>query len=377
LRNFLIYCQELLICMLVSQQQYRTIWPIEGSGEFLNTVAIIDQTKLPHAFEIAHIGDLQQMITAIKTMQVRGAPLIGAAAAYGIALAMQQETSDHYLQVAATQLVQSRPTAVNLNWAVQRMLKVLLPLAGASRTQAAWAEAAAICDEDVLLNQAIGQHGLGLIEGFYQNLAYQGKVFNILTHCNAGWLATVDYGTALAPIYAAHNAGIAVHVWVDETRPRNQGASLTSWELGQHGVPHTVISDNAGGHLMQQGVVDMVIVGADRVTSTGDVCNKIGTYLKALAAFDNKVPFYAAVPSPTIDWDIANGLTEIEIEQRHGDEVAYMQGLAADGSVQNVRVIPVESKTANPAFDVTPARLVTGIITEQGVFAPDMLVKPR
>lgn len=361
--------------MLVSQQQYRTIWPIEGSGERLNTVAIIDQTKLPHAFVIAHIGDLQQMITAIKTMQVRGAPLIGAAAAYGIALAMQHETSDHYLQVAATQLVQSRPTAVNLNWAVQRMLKMLLPLVGASRAQAAWAEAAVICDEDVLLNQAIGQHGLGLIERSYQNLSYQGKVFNILTHCNAGWLATVDFGTALAPIYAAHNAGIAVHVWVDETRPRNQGASLTSWELGQHGVPHTVISDNAGGHLMQQGAVDMVIVGADRVTSAGDVCNKIGTYLKALAAFDNKVPFYAAVPSPTIDWDIANGLTEIKIEQRHGDEVAYMQGLAADGSVQNVRVIPVESKTANPAFDVTPARLVTGIITEQGVFAPDKLVK--
>jgi methylthioribose-1-phosphate isomerase len=377
LQNLLFYYQELLICMLVSQQQYRTIWAVEGSGERLNTVAIIDQTKLPHAFEIAHIGNLQQMIAAIKTMQVRGAPLIGAAAAYGIALAMQQETSDHYLQVASTQLVQSRPTAVNLNWAVQRMLKVLLPLVGASRTQAAWAEAAAICDEDVLLNQAIGQHGLGLIERSYQNPAYKGKVFNILTHCNAGWLATVDFGTALAPIYAAHNAGIAVHVWVDETRPRNQGASLTSWELGQHGVPHTVISDNAGGHLMQQGAVDMVIVGADRVTSAGDVCNKIGTYLKALAAFDNKVPFYAAVPSPTIDWDIANGLTEIEIEQRHGDEVAYMQGLAADGSVQSVRVIPVESKTANPAFDVTPARLVTGIITEQGVFAPDKLVKPR
>ncbi len=361
--------------MLVSQQQYRTIWPIEGSGERLNAVAIIDQTKLPHAFEIAHIGNLQQMITAIKTMQVRGAPLIGAAAAYGIALAMQQEPSDHHLQVAATQLVQSRPTAVNLNWAVQRMLNLLLPMAEVNRTQVAWAEAAAICDEDVLLNQAIGQHGLGLIQRFYQKIAYQGKVFNVLTHCNAGWLATVDFGTALAPIYAAHNAGIAVHVWVDETRPRNQGASLTSWELAQHGVPHTVISDNAGGHLMQQGAVDMVIVGADRVTSAGDVCNKIGTYLKALAAFDNKVPFYAAVPSPTIDWDIANGLTEIEIEQRHGDEVAYMQGLAADGSVQNVRVIPVESKTANPAFDVTPARLVTGIITEQGVFAPDKLVK--
>ena len=361
--------------MLVSQQQYRTIWPIEGSGECLNAVAIIDQTKLPHAFEIAHIGNLQQMITAIKTMQVRGAPLIGAAAAYGLALALQQENSDHHLQVAAAQLVQSRPTAINLNWAVQRMLKVLLPLVGASRTHAAWAEAAAICDEDVLLNQAIGQHGLGLIERFYQNIANQGHVFNILTHCNAGWLATVDFGTALAPIYAAHNAGIAVHVWVDETRPRNQGASLTSWELGQHGVSHTVISDNAGGHLMQKGLVDMVIVGADRVTSAGDVCNKIGTYLKALAAFDNKVPFYAAVPSPTIDWGITNGLTEIEIEQRHGDEVAYMQGLAADGSVQNVRVIPVESKTANPAFDVTPARLVTGIITEQGVFAPDKLVK--
>lgn len=354
--------------MIVNNQQYRTIWPNAFSVDGLNTVSIIDQTKLPHVFEIAQIGRLQEMVVAIKTMQVRGAPLIGAAAAYGMALAMQHDASDHHLQEAATQLIQSRPTAVNLKWAVQRMLKVLLPLASSNRTQAAWAEAAAICDEDVLLNQAIGRHGFGLIES-----AHQSKVFNILTHCNAGWLATVDYGTALAPIYAAHNAGIAVHVWVDETRPRNQGASLTSWELGQHGVPYTVISDNAGGHLMQQGAVDMVIVGADRVTSTGDVCNKIGTYLKALSAFDNNIPFYAAVPSPTIDWDIANGLTEIEIEQRHGDEVAYMQGLAADGSVQSVRVIPIGSKTANPAFDVTPARLVTGIITEQGVFSPDKL----
>ena len=354
--------------MLVNHQQYRTIWPNVSLGFDLKTVSIIDQTKLPHVFEIARIGTLQQMIVAINTMQVRGAPLIGAAAAYGVALAMQHDNGDNYLNEAATQLIGSRPTAVNLRWAVQRMLKVLLPLSAKDRLPAAWAEAAAICDEDVLLNQAIGQHGLSLIES-----VYQGKVFNILTHCNAGWLATVDHGTALAPIYAAHNAGIAVHVWVGETRPRNQGASLTAWELGQYGVPHTVISDNAGGHLMQQGAVDMVIVGADRVTSTGDVCNKIGTYLKALAALDNNIPFYAAVPGPTIDWGIINGLTEIEIEERHGDEVAYLQGLTADGSVQNVRVIPIESKTANPAFDVTPARLVTGIITELGVFAPNQL----
>ena len=364
--------------MLVGQRQYRTIWVLENSAQCLPTVAIIDQTKLPHALVIAHIADLPQMVVAIKTMQVRGAPLIGASAAYGIALAMQHDASDAYLNYAATQLIQSRPTAVNLHWAVRRMLTLLLPIANSSRSQVAWAEAAAICDEDVVLNQAIGQHGLALIESAQKNVsqdAAQTQVFNILTHCNAGWLATVDFGTALSPIYAAHNAGLNVHVWVDETRPRNQGASLTAWELAQHGVPHTVISDNAGGHLMQQGLVDMVIVGADRVTSTGDVCNKIGTYLKALAAFDNHIPFYAAVPSPTIDWAIANGLEEIEIEQRHGDEVAYMQGLAADGSLQSVRVMPSESATANPAFDVTPARLVTGIITEYGVFSPDQLVK--
>lgn len=358
--------------MLVSQQQYRTIWAVESTNQRLKRVAIIDQTKLPHAFEVTHITDLQQMVVAIKTMQVRGAPLIGAAAAYGIALAMQQNASDEYLQQAAAKLIQSRPTAVNLNWAVQRMLQLLLPIAEASRNQAAWDEAAAICDEDVILNQAIGRHGLALIENAQLN-RLQNKVFNILTHCNAGWLATVDFGTALSPIYAAHNAGLNVHVWVDETRPRNQGASLTAWELGQYGVPHTVISDNAGGHLMQQGLIDMVIVGADRVTSTGDVCNKIGTYLKALAAFDNSVPFYAAVPSPTIDWAIIDGLIDIEIEQRHGDEVAYMQGLALDGSLQNIRIIPLASQAANPAFDVTPARLVTGIITEHGVFAPNQL----
>ena len=333
---------------------------------------IIDQTKLPFAFEIVRIDSVDKMVYAIKTMQVRGAPLIGAAAAYGMALAMLEDDSEAHLLLSAEKLKNSRPTAVNLAWAVNRILAVLQ----ASTTQRnlnAWREAAQIANEDVLQNQAIGQYGLGLIKQSYQN-----KTFNILTHCNAGWLATVDCGTALAPIYAAHDAGLNIHVWVDETRPRNQGAFLTAWELAQHGVPHTVITDNAGGHLMQQGAVDMVIVGADRVTATGDVCNKIGTYLKALAAFDNsvsghRVPFYAAVPSPTIDWTMNDGLKEITIEERDSNEVATIQGLATDGSIRSVRVIPIESSAANPAFDVTPARLVTGIITEKGVFAPDAL----
>jgi methylthioribose-1-phosphate isomerase len=378
--------------MRVNHQQYRTIWANECLSSHvktnLKTVSIIDQTKLPHAFEILRISNLQQMIVAINTMQVRGAPLIGAAAAYGIALAMQQDNSDSYLLSAATQLMQSRPTAVNLRWAVQRMLGVLLPLRIVDRSQAAWEEAAAICDEDVLLNQAIGAHGLILIKQFLDilkerhleegGIAQQShmptlRTLNILTHCNAGWLATVDCGTALAPIYAAHNAGIAVHVWVGETRPRNQGASLTAWELGQHGVPHTVISDNAGGHLMQRGVVDMVIVGADRVTSKGDVCNKIGTYLKALAAFDHQIPFYAAVPSPTIDWTIEDGINEIEIEERSAHEVAWVSGQLANGEITEVNILPPATKVANPAFDVTPARLVTGIITEHGVYAPHQL----
>ncbi len=359
--------------MLVNHQQYRTIWP--GFNQGLKSVEIIDQTKLPHVFEIASIGSCQQMVVAIKTMQVRGAPLIGAAAAYGVALAAQQDGSDHHLQQAATLLIQSRPTAVNLRWAVQRMLGVLLPMPVADRLQAAWAEAALISDEDVLINQAIGAHGLDLIRAMHIK---KSRTVHILTHCNAGWLATVDFGTALAPIYAAHNAGLDVHVWVGETRPRNQGASLTAWELGQHGVPHTVISDNAGGHLMQQGRVDMVIVGADRVTAAGDVCNKIGTYLKALAAFDSSlsghhVPFYVAVPSPTIDWTIEDGLQQIEIEERDGDELAWMSGRLADGTMATVNILPHGSKVANPAFDVTPARLVTGIITEQGVFAPHQL----
>lgn len=366
--------------MIVNQQAYRTIWP----DAQMQLVEIIDQTKLPFAFEIVSISTLSQMITAIKTMQVRGAPLIGAAAAYGMALAVVHDAGDAYLKAAARQLAHSRPTAVNLSWAVQRMLDILLLLPVGDRQAVAWAEAANICDEDVLLNQAIGRHGLGLIQTAIA--ATHGKPLrplNILTHCNAGWLATVDYGTALAPIYAAHDAGLAVHVWVDETRPRNQGASLTAWELAQHGVPHTVISDNAGGHLMQHGKVDMVIVGADRVTSSGDVCNKIGTYLKALAAFDNtvsghRIPFYAAVPSPTIDWAIQDGIQEIEIEERSAHEVANMTGKLANGEIAEVNILSAGTPVANPAFDVTPARLVTGIITEHGVYAPQQLISmPR
>ncbi len=359
--------------MLVNQRHFRTIWADCSANHF--SVNIIDQTRLPHAFVIAEIQSLEQMVHAIKTMQVRGAPLIGASAAYGIALAALQDVTDRGLQSAAQNLIASRPTAVNLAWAVQRMLKVLLHLPADIRREAAWAEAASIAEEDIVLNQAIGKHGLGVIQAMYQHKA---RPLHVLTHCNAGWLATVDYGTALSPIYAAHDAGLEIHVWVDETRPRNQGASLTAWELGQHGVPHTVISDNAGGHLMQQGQVDMVIVGADRVTRNGDVCNKIGTYLKALAAYDSaafghEVPFYAAVPSPTIDWQLNDGVKQIEIEERHADELAWMHGLLPSGEMASVHVLPRGTRVANPAFDVTPARLVTGIITEHGVFAPHAL----
>ena len=352
--------------MFVNNTHYRTIWP----SSTCRTVSIIDQTKLPFHFEVVEVGSVDKMVHAISTMQVRGAPLIGVSAAYGVALAMLQDTSDVHLSIAAKQLIQSRPTAVNLAWAVNRMVVHLTATVPAERVSAAWEEAARIADEDVKQNQMIGQHGLALIQQTQQSGL--NETFNILTHCNAGWLATVDFGTALSPIYAAHDAGLDVHVWVDETRPRNQGASLTAWELAQHGVPHTVISDNAGGHLMQQGQVDMVMVGADRVAANGDVCNKIGTYLKALAAHDNQIPFYAAVPSPTIDGGLAHG-GDIAIEERHHDEVAYMQGHAEDGSLQRVRVMPKESKAANPAFDVTPAKLVTGIITEKGVFAPNKL----
>ncbi len=305
-----------------------------------------------------------------KPCRYGGAPLIGATAAYGMALGATQDASDAALRNVGQSLVASRPTAVNLRWAVERMLALLQPLPVAEREAVAWQQAAAICDEDVALNQAIGRHGCLLIQQMHQR---KKSKLNILTHCNAGWLATVDWGTALAPVYTAFDVGIPVHVWVDETRPRNQGASLTAWELGRHGVPHTVIADNAGGHLMQHGEVDMVIVGADRVTSSGDVCNKIGTYLKALAAFDNQVPFYAAVPSPTIDWNMRDGLSEIPIEQRSADEVAWIQGLTADGEIVSVNVLPDGSPAANPAFDVTPARLVSGIITERGMCRPDQL----
>lgn len=364
--------------MKVANQHFRTIWP----NPRCKFVQIIDQTQLPFAFQIVEIHSLEQMIHAIKSMQVRGAPLIGAAAAYGMALAMLENESDAHLINAAEMLKNSRPTAVNLAWAVNRMVALLQVTPENRRNITAWREAANIAEEDVVQNQSIGQHGLALIQtqiALKQQLSKQQgqpestQPFNILTHCNAGWLATVDFGTALSPIYAAHDAGLNVHVWVDETRPRNQGAALTAWELAQHGVPHTVITDNAGGHLMQQGLVDMVIVGADRVTANGDVCNKIGTYLKALAAFDttiydHRIPFYAAVPSPTIDWTIRD-YKQIEIEERSGDEVRFIQGLAADGSMQSVRLFPAESNAANPAFDVTPARLVTGIITEKGVFS--------
>ena len=352
--------------MKIRGHHYRTLWPAPDAA----AVEIIDQTLLPHVFEVRRLASVGEVAQAIKTMQVRGAPLIGATAAYGVALAMQESGDDDRLQQVARILIATRPTAVNLRWAVERMTARLLPVPKAQRAEVAWREAAVICDEDVAANQALGQHGLDMLRALHEKHA---RPLNILTHCNAGWLATVDWGTALAPIYAAFDAGIPVHVWVDETRPRNQGASLTAWELQQHGVPHTVIADNAGGHLMQHGQVDAAIVGADRVTATGDVCNKIGTYLKALAAYDNGVPFYAAVPSPTIDWDIRDGLREIPIEERSEDEVAWMQGRTRDGRLESVNVLPEGSKAANPAFDVTPARFVTGIITERGICAPDQL----
>ena len=361
--------------MKIDEKYYRTIWPIPSAAspknEAIFTVGIIDQTKLPHEFKVLELSTMPEMALAITNMQVRGAPLIGAAAAYGFALAVQTDPSDDYIKHAAQTLINTRPTAVNLQWAIHRMQNRIKDLPIEARQRSAWQEAALICDEDVQINRAIGQHGFKLIQDAYARS--NKNTFNILTHCNAGWLATVDWGTALSPIYTAHDAGMNIHVWVDETRPRNQGASLTAWELGKHGIPHTVISDNAGGHLMQHGQVDMVLVGADRVTSQGDVCNKIGTYLKALAAFDNQIPFYAAVPSPTIDWSIQDGLVDVEIEMRHADEVNYMSGLSDEGDIKSIRVTPHHSHAINPAFDVTPAGLVTGIITERGVTSPGQL----
>jgi len=348
--------------MKINGQPYRTIWLAQDGFR----VCVIDQTRLPFRFETVTLGSAEQAATAITTMIVRGAPLIGATAAYGVALAMRADASDRALEDALALLGATRPTAVNLHWALARMRAALAPLPPSERAGLAYAEAASICDEDVALCRAIGGHGLTLIAAIAARKA-PGERVNILTHCNAGWLATVDWGTALAPIYLAFDAGIPVHVWVDETRPRNQGAALTAYELGGHGVPHTVIADNAGGHLMQHGKVDMVIVGTDRTTATGDVANKIGAYLKALAAHDNGVPFYVALPSPTIDWSLSDGVREIPIEERSAREVTHLSGLGENGEVAQFRVVAPGSEAANPAFDVTPARLVTGLITERGV----------
>jgi methylthioribose-1-phosphate isomerase len=346
--------------MKINNTPFRTIWPSTDN----TAVEIIDQTKLPHIFATLRLNTLRDAVRAIRDMQVRGAPLIGVTAAYGVALAMRENASNTALADACDTLLAARPTAVNLRWGVEKMRSVLAPLAETKRAEAAWVEAARIADEDVTINAAIGQYGSEIIRAIHQR---KNNTVNILTHCNAGWLATVDWGTALAPVYTAFDAGIPLHVWVDETRPRNQGASLTAWELGQHGVPHTVIVDNAGGHLMQHGRVDMAIVGCDRVTARGDVCNKIGTYLKALAAHDNDVPFYVALPSPTVDWTLQDGVKEIPIEERAEAEVTHIAGLTEDGQIRTVQVTPKGSHAANYGFDVTPARLVTGLITERGV----------
>jgi len=344
--------------MKVGGVAYRSAWIDPGDGW---SVHIIDQTKLPWSLDVLRLTTRDQVAHAIRTMQVRGAPLIGAVAAYGLCLALRVDASTDAMERDAAMLAETRPTAINLRWALDRMLTRLRNTAPSGRVAAAYAEAAAIADEDAAQNEAIGRHGLPLI----LEKAAKGHV-NVLTHCNAGWLATVDWGTALAPIYMAHDAGIDIHVWVDETRPRNQGAALTAWELGSHGVKHTVIADNAGGHLMQHGMVDLAIVGTDRVTRTGDVANKIGTYLKALAARDNDVPFWVALPSSTIDWTVSDGLSEIPIEERSASEVTDITGRMADGTIATVRVAAAGSPGANPAFDVTPSRLVTGLITERG-----------
>src|SRR5688572_19137540 len=350
--------------MKVNGKHTRSIW-LEPDGW---SVGIIDQTVLPHRFASLRLTTLEEAAHAIKSMQVRGAPLLGAMAAYGLCLALRADASDENLERACAMLATTRPTAINLKWALDQVAAAVRNQPRDARVAAAYRRAAEICDEDVAINQAIGRHGLKLIEDIAARKA--GKPVNLLTHCNAGWLATVDFGTATSPIYMAHDAGIPVHVWVDETRPRNQGAALTAFELGAHGVPHTIIADNAGGHLMQNARVDMVIVGTDRVTANGDVANKIGTYLKALAAQDNGVPFYVALPYSTIDWTIADG-RDIPIEERGADEVLKMYGQLADGSVASVAIAASGSPAANPAFDVTPQRLVTGFITERGVATAD------
>ncbi len=348
--------------MRVGGKVYRSIWREPGA----ESVHIIDQTLLPHEFRIATLTTVADAIRAIETMQVRGAPLVGITAAYGLALAARADPSRANLDEAAARLEATRPTAVNLRFALDRMRRYLLTVPEDTRSAAAFARATEMADEEVQLCHAIGRHGIGLFRAAAAKK--KGEPLQILTHCNAGWLASIDLGMATAPIYMAHDEGIAVHVWVDETRPRNQGAALTAWELAGHGVPHTIIADNAGGHLMQHGMVDLVIVGTDRTTAAGDVCNKIGTYLKALAAYDNGVPFYAAVPSTSIDFSLESGRS-IPIETRSGLEVTHISGRTQDGRIETVRIAPPESNASNYAFDVTPARLVTALITERGVIA--------
>jgi len=353
--------------MKVDGVPYRGVW-VEADGW---TVGIIDQTKLPFDFVTLRLADMAAAAHAIRSMQVRGAPLIGAVAAYGMGLAMRADSSDAGLKAAYDLLVETRPTAINLRWALDDMFAVLKNSPAERRVEAAYRRAKEIADEDVAINRAIGEHAAGLIGDAWEKKnqnpkAAQPDRLNILTHCNAGWLATVDWGTALAGIYVAHDEGLPVHVWVDETRPRNQGASLTAWELGRHGVPFTLIPDNAGGHLMQHGLVDLCIVGTDRVTANGDVANKIGTYLKAVAAKDNDVPFYVALPSPTIDWTMASG-KDIPIEQRDPREVTHITGRDEKGALHTVEITPPDTPAANYGFDVTPARLVTALVTERGV----------
>lgn len=347
--------------MQVNGRDQTTIWYDHG------IVSIIDQTRLPHQFDIIQLTTLEDFCQAIRTMQVRGAPLIGVTAAYGLALTMKDSPSNRHLESASRQLLATRPTAVNLAWAIKRMQATITAIPEELRFEAALNQAHTIRSEDIETCAAIGQHGLAIITAHQSTLSSL-RPINILTHCNAGWLATVDWGTALAPIYKAHQAGIPIHVWVDETRPRNQGSSLTAWELQQQGIAHTVIADNTGGHLMQHGKVDLCIVGSDRTTARGDVCNKIGTYLKALSAIDNNVPFYVALPSSTIDWSIEDGIANIPIEERDVREVTHINGLDSAGNISEIQLV-ANSPALNYAFDVTPARLVSGLITEQGMFS--------
>jgi len=343
--------------MRIQGKEYRTIWYEE------KVVKIIDQTKLPHQFKIKDLNSVKDAINAIKVMKVRGAPLIGGTAAYGIVLAIQESTEKEFINKSAEELIQSRPTAINLKWAVDRMMNKLSGINSDQILNIALKEAKEICDEDEKFCENIGINGLKIIEEIYNK---KKETVNILTHCNAGWLATINWGTATSPIYHAHKKGIPVHVWVDETRPRNQGANLTSYELNEEEIPNTIIADNTGGILMQRGDVDMCIVGTDRTLSNGDVCNKIGTYLKALAAYDNNIPFYVTLPSSTIDWDIKNA-QDIPIEERNSEELSHVEGIDENNEIKKVLIYPKKSKAMNLAFDVTPAKYVTGLITEKGI----------